>query len=487
MSNRKALSLSQAAEVLDSEARSASEKNPRWMTLDELQKALTGRIQRRKDNNNLFLDLRAKLWGAIGSPVLFNPSDPRWPGGGETTTHLGTAKSWINQKDQKIARWVQRQLAGQDMGLTVADAVEAFITAMHGDVHLGPRHSTVQQRRSYLRNHVVPALGKHRLATLPNAAVQKWINGMEVRESRGDGTWKKVPASKASREAALAALVALFRFHYPDQESCPWGRITIDLRKQEAAYRTMMVRAGRARELVQKGTYNPDEIRVLMLTARFLDRRLGGEDYVNILAPWAAANLAPSMAEQFGFASRISELVEVRESMIENDGFALIPGTKSDNAIRLVPVQDSLWPWIAAARDLKVGPVRPEHYLLRTHPQYDALPNATIYARRMAWVQEIAGLKLPRKRSHIFRASHASHAIMSGIPGHEVKLLLGHSGIFGGATDEYIEMIREMIRPEHRTYLSIPSPQELDAELDAGWFPPHLPRRKKPSGRPRKA
>jgi hypothetical protein len=43
---------------------------------------------------------------------------------------------------------------------------------------------------------------------------------------------------------------------------------------------------------------------------------------------------------------------------------------------------------------------------------------------------------------------------MSGIPGHEVKLLLGHSGIFGGATDEYIEMIREMIRPEHRTYLS---------------------------------
>lgn len=460
---------------------------PRRMGLDELQAALPERVRRRKDNGNLFLDLRPVRWGALGSPVLFDPRSPEWPHGGETTTHLGTANSWIAQKDQKIAQWVYRQLAGHDVGLSVADSVEQFIAAMHDDEHLGPRHATVQQRRSYLRNHVAPSLGKHRLATLSNAAVQTWLNGMEVTKGQGDGTRETVAASKASREAALAALVALYRYHFPDQTAPPWGQITIDLRKQEAAHRAAMVRAGRARELIKQGAYSEDELLRLMLTARFLDRRLGGPDATGILAPWAAANLTPSMALQFGFATRIGELVEIRESMIEDDGYALIPGTKSGNAVRLVPVQDSLWPWIDLARALKEGPVRPSHYLLRTHPAYDRLPDATLYARRMARVQEIAGLKLPSKRSHIYRATHASHARMRGILPHEIKMLLGHSGIFGGATDDYIKFIRQVTRPEHRTYLTIPTPKELDAELDAGWIPPHLPRRRTPTGRPPRA
>jgi hypothetical protein len=479
MSNRK-----NGAASLVGAGGTSSETNPRKMTVDELQDALVRRIQRRKDSGNLFLDLRSKLWGEIGSPVLFDPSDPDWPDGGRTTTDLATAERWIRQADQKIVLWIRRQLAGQDLGLIVADAAEQFITAMHEDEDLGPRHATVQQRRSYLRNHVTSGLGRHRLAALSHDAVQKWINTMTVIEWQGDGTSKQVPASKASREAALAALMALFRHHYPSHVGYPWGRIRIDVRKQEAAYRTMMVRAGRARELIKKGTYSPDELFTLMLTARFLDRRLAADDQVNILAVWAAPNLAVSMALQFGFASRIGELVQVRENSFDEPGFALIPGTKSSTAIRFLPIQDALLPWIGVARSLKVGPFRPTHYLLRTHPVHDALPNATCYARRMAAVQQIAGLKLPRKRTHIYRASHASHAIMRGIPPHEVKLLLGHSGTFGGATDAYIEVIREMTRPEHRTYLSIPSPEELDAELDAGWVPPHLPKRRKPTGRP---
>lgn len=466
-------------------SKSSADTDPRAMPLDDLQEALIERLRRRKDTGVFFLDLRSKRWGALGSPVLVDPSDPMWPDGGRTTTHLATAKSWL-RGDGKIAQRVQRQLSGHDLVLGVADAVEEYIDDMHEDKDLGPRHPTVQQRRSYLRNHVVPALGKYRLATLPNEAVQKFIDGMQVRSYPGDGTVKMVPASKASREAVLAALVALFRHKYPDQQFVPWGRVTIDVRKQEAAHRKMMVRAGRARELVKKQVYNSSEMRVLLLTSRFLDRRLGGEEFVDILAAWACPNLAPSMALQFGLASRISELVEVREEAIEPGGFALIPGTKSSAAIRYLPIQDSLWPWIDLARALKPGVAQPTEYLLRTHPRHDELPNATIYARRMAKVQEIAGLKLPGKRSHIYRATHASMATMRGIPAEEIKMILGHSDIFGGATDEYIQLMREMIRPEHRRYLSIPSPADLDEELDNGWVPPFLPKRRKPTGRPRR-
>src|SRR5690606_21573503 len=106
-----------------------------------------------------------------------------------------------------------------------------------------------------------------------------------------------------------------------------------------------------------------------------------------------------------------------------------------------LPLQDTARSWLAELRATKRGPARPEHCLLRTHPDRDALPNKDVYARRMARVQALAGLKLEGERSHVFRRTHASWAHANGIPPHEIKLFLGHSGVFGGATDDYIEMI----------------------------------------------
>ena len=88
-----------------------------------------------------------------------------------------------------------------------------------------------------------------------------------------------------------------------------------------------------------------------------------------------------------------------------------------------------------------------------------------------------AGLEIPKKRSHIYRATHASHANMAGILPHEIKLMLRHTNVFDGATDVYIQTIRQMTRLEHRTYLRIPSPDELDATLASGWTPPNFPKR----------
>lgn len=459
--------------------------SPRGMSVEELQRALVEKLKKRPDTNACYLDLRSKTWGKVGAPVLYNPDHPEWPDGGETTTHLATAKKWIMEPQARVAQRIQRLLLGQDLGILVSDAVEAFIAAMHNDPDLGPRHKSVLQRRSYLRNHVKTALGKHRLASLSHSVVQSWIASMESVKWNGDGTSRKEPAQEKSKKAALAALKAMYRFHFPAEDRYPWGRVVTSTRAQRNTQRRLLVASGRAQELFKKRVYEPDEILRLMLCARFLDRRLGGEEYVGVIASWAAPNLAVSMALQLAAASRISELVEIRENnILEEDGFLIVPGTKSHASLRFIPLQHSVRPWITEARAVKRGPTRPTHYLLRTHPEYDAQPNATVYARHMGEVQEIAGLKLTGERSHIFRRTNSSMALVAGIPGAEIKLLLGHSTVLGGATDEYIQVVRQLTTDRHRSYLTLPSPEELDAILDDGWRPPHLRRRTKPTGRP---
>jgi integrase len=127
---------------------------------------------------------------------------------------------------------------------------------------------------------------------------------------------------------------------------------------------------------------------------------------------------------------------------------------------------------LALLREAKEGPVRPDHYLLRMHPARDALPNKDVFARRMGKVAGLVGLKLPGQRSHIYRRTHSSWANMKGMQPHEIKLFLGHDDVFGGATDEYVRFIRQMTRPEHRTYIDLPSPEEIDEFLATGWVPP---------------
>lgn len=451
--------------------------SPKEMTLDELNACLPTRLRTRHYRTNgavdrtvYWLDLRSAEWGRIGTVVLHDPSDPGWPDRGQTTDHEGTARSWIRER---YAAWVHRRLQGEDTDLTVADAIEPFIAAMHADPDLGPDHGTVSARRSYLRVHIAPKLGRYRLATLPRDAVQQWIDEMEVTHTR-HGVRQTTPASRATREGALATLRALYRHHYPGQP-VPFAGVRIDLAKREAAYRRELIKAGRGRELIKKRTYTPHEMLLLLAAARFADRH----PEVGVIADWACRNAAPSIALQLAFGSRIAELVEIREGDVdEGEGFVLIPGTKSRAAIRYLPLQDSARPWLAELRATKRGPARPEHYLLRTHPDRDALPSKDIYARRMARVQTLAGLKLEGERSHIFRRTHASWAHAKGIPPHEIKIFLGHSGVFGGATDDYIEMIKQMTRPEHRTYLAIPSPQEVDEFLASGWVPPGARKRR---------
>ena len=307
------------------------------------------------------------------------------------------------------------------------------------------------------------------LLTLQPVPVQKLLDDLQVTKTR-HGIEHKVPASRATRDGVLATLRKLFLHHYPGQP-IPFKGVKVDVRRQEAVRRKELILAGRAHELIKKTTFTPDEIFLQLAAARYVDRH----SEVGVFADWVCRIAAPLVALQLAFASRISELVQVREVYIdEAGGFVLIAGPKTEFSVRFLPLQDAVRPWIVEVRAAKTGPVRDSHYLLRTHPDRDELPNKDVYARRMGTIAGLVGLKLPQERSHIYRRTHASWAHAKGIQPHEIKLFLGHSGVFGGATDAYIRMIREMTRPEHRRYIDIPSPEQVDEFLATGWVPPGL-------------
>jgi integrase len=267
--------------------------------------------------------------------------------------------------------------------------------------------------------------------------------------------------------------VAMFRFHYPNLQ-LPFAGVTVGRAKGDAARRRQLVAQGRARELIPKRVYTPDEIYRQILTARFIDLH----PEVGLVADWASRTLAPTAAAQLCFASRIAELCEVRwHDVDEDDGFILIPGTKSDSAIRYIPLQNSMRPWLTILREAQTPPRLPTHHILRMHPAQDAKPVKDVWARRMGMIQRVAGLKIEGQRSHIYRRTHTSIATMAGVAPYEIKLLLGHSNVMGGATDDYVQMIHQLTRPEHRTYIMLPTPEEVDEVLAGGWTPPNLPKR----------
>jgi integrase len=452
--------------------------NTKEMTTDELKVALPDRLRSREYRGKdgelervvYWLDLRGKLWGELGTVVLHDPADPDWPEKGASTADEQIAKGWIARA---YAQWVHDKLHGGDPNLKTKDAIEPFIEAMHEDPTLGPDHPSVMGKRSVLRVHVGPLLGKHRLATLPREAVQTAVNNLVVTKST-HGVKRVEPASRAMRDAFLTSVRQLFRHHYPGRK-IPFAGVKIDTRRREAAVRREMIRQGRGHELIKKTFYTPDEIFLQLAAGRFIDLH---PEYGQV-ADWACRIAAATIALQVAFASRISELVNVREQNVdEEDGFVLLAGTKSITALRFLPLQESVRPWLRLLREAKVGPARPDHYLLRMHPARDEAPNKDVFARRMGKVAALVGLKLPGQRSHIYRHTHSSWANMKGMQKHEIKLFLGHSGIFGGATDEYIHFIRQMTRPEHRTYIDLPSPEEIDDFLATGWEPANARKRR---------
>ncbi|MET0399694.1 MAG: site-specific integrase [Longimicrobiaceae bacterium] len=425
----------------------------------------TLRLRRNKRGAVYELDLRNKEWGRDTGKghkktlTVFCPTDPGWPDRGRTTDTYALAESWVREYYvpllSKGGALVQ---AGRSANLTVAEACRQYIGHLERD--LGADHNTVINRRSACRVHIEPRIGTYPIAALTRPLVRELLEGLQVADRMGgDSDWK--PAMPRTRAHVRDTLSAVWRHVFQD-DPVPFAGIRFadheaKIRRRKAA------REGRIESLINPTVFTRDQIIHILTAAMWYDRFVLGR-------PNLEGRVLPDTVEvialQVGTAARIEEEMALRWFCIREDEEAVfIPGTKSDNAARWIPRQRSLAPWLDRLRALQGGSPGPDAFVVQTHPGRPFKQGSKkTYQGRIARVLRLAGLKLPRKCTHIFRATHLSWG-STRIPAPALRAYAGHSNPHGGAMDAYVSLLPPFMPDEHRTYIDLPTPEEIEARV----------------------
>ena len=341
----------------------------------------------------------------------------------------------------------------------VKEAADRYLA--HLEAELGAEHNTVTNRRSVCRVHVVPLLGSRPLAALTREVVRDFLESLRVVRREGGRTVRQ-PAKLRTRTNARDTLAAVWRHACPDEDP-PFAGIRLADR-EVARQRRLAAREGRIEELIEPNVYTREQVVEILAAAMWYDRQLiSGRPNVAVRV---LPNTAETIALQLGSAARIEEEMALRWLCLRPDEEAVfIPGTKSFNAARWIPLQRSLVPWLERLRALQGGSPDPDAFVVRTHPARPfAHGSKKTYQGRIARVLRLAGLKLPRKCTHIFRATHLSWG-STRIPAPALRAYAGHSNPHGGAMDAYVTLLPPFMPDEHRAYIDLPSPQEIEARL----------------------
>ncbi|MFA6547071.1 MAG: tyrosine-type recombinase/integrase [Limisphaerales bacterium] len=437
---------------------------------------LVRRLKQRRSRNGTrwTLDLRHRRFGGLGRVTLFYPSGPSWPEAGHTTDDRAAAVDWIMMRGgyaQYIAR--RKRVAGNGLSerLTVAEAADQYLK--HLESTLGRLHNTCINRLSAFRCHVNPVFGHTPLVALERKAVREFLGKLTIQRQG-----RAVPAALRTRDNTRAALLALWHFTYPD-DACPYFGISLADPRGVRARRERIV-AGDVREVIRPKAFDADEVADILLTAMWYDAHVRAR-------PCQRSRFVPltseALAVAFATGMRIGEISRWRgKHLMEREGVALVAGTKNLNALRVIPLQTTLRPWLARIR-AKVasdgGDTSPTQHVL---PMMYGKENRELCTskqliRRFAEVMRLAGHKIDQKAAHACRNYHATvgklHADLVDLP--SLKSYLGHVAV-GGATERYVDrthvdlIVREM-PASHREFITLPTPRELELRL-VGYIPP---------------
>jgi integrase len=425
----------------------------------------TLRLRRNKRGAVYELDLRNKEWGRDPKKgqkktlTVCCPTDAGWPDQGRTTDNYAVAEAWVRDAYspllKKSGALVQ---AGRNANLTVTEACRRYIGDLERD--LGADHNTVVNRRSVCRVHIEPGIGTSPLAALTRPLVREFLEGLQVTQRKGGNTLLR-PAMLRTRANVRDALSAVWRNVFKD-EPPPFAGIRFDDR-EEKKRRRKAVREGRIESLMDLTVYTRDQIAHILTAAVWFDRNILQRPNLKVrLLP----NTAAVIALQVGTAARIEEEMALRWFCIrENEEAVFIPGTKSHNAARWIPRQRSLAPWLKRLSDMQGDSPSTDAFVVRTHPKRPFTQGSKkTYQSRIARVLRIAGLKLPRKCTHIMRSTHLSWG-STRIPDPALKAYAGHSDPHGGAMDSYVSLLPPFMPDDHRTYIDLPSPEEIEARV----------------------
>jgi integrase len=443
---------------------------------------LVGRLRKRSTADGVvwMLDLRHRLFGNRGRLNVYRPGEPGWPLRGETTASKETAESWLYE-DLAYARWLsEERIAPQDGGpsqLTTDAAADRYMK--HLERKLGSDHNTTGNRRSAIEVHIKPLFGRQPIRALNRTMVRPVLQGIRVTK-RVDGETFLVPAAVKTLENIRAALVDVWNFNYPD-EVCPYAGIGF---KDDAGAKTRRTKivAGDVFDLVPKRTMTVATIEHILLTALWLDQRV-------LERPCQRSTYVPLTAEAiaglYATASRVSEIARLQWRHVRaEDGAIVVPGTKTTHALRAVPLQRAFHPWLerierqALERGRRAD--RDNVFAMRHRGSNTEKATPGQLIERVNKVLFLAGCKFEQQSTHILRRSHATEGERRDdlISSESLKSYLGHEDVHGGATDAYIdrdhlELMIAQMRPQHREYIKLPSPEQVLAKLP-GFTPPAM-------------
>jgi len=434
------------------------------------------RIRRTAGGGVCVLDLRHAKFGNRLPRVLRCPQDAGWPMKGRATSDRATAELWVREAYASQLRQELDAAPTREAGArTFEQAAEAYVADKLRVLGPGGLRS-INSRVSMLRAHVLPALGKLPLVSITPAIIRESLDEMRVSKSVRPGERVKARPELGTQKNFVRAASAVWRHAYPDQPS-PFGHIRLADDKGKAERRRALFE-GNFEELLapKSGAMTPAQFELAMTAALYLDTYVGGRPCTRALM---IPNTAHAVALQTALGVRVSEMLNLRWQHINFDkAYVLIAGTKTSNALRVVPLQEQALPWLRDLQRLEGGSPDPRDFVIRTNARnrHNSRGSIGTIVRRMSQALRYAGLKRQKKATHWSRATHATWGAASGsVPIEMLKAYLGHARPFGGATDDYVTVSAELIPKKHRRYIRhLPSPERIQ-NLLAAFEPAQLP------------
>jgi integrase len=434
------------------------------------------------------LDFRHKDFAVLGKATMLlrDPKTIGWPEVGNPTSDQTEAEAWVERAYAKLIKKEMETMtaigAAGERPRTVGDACDVYIDRELSDA--GCSQHTVKNRKSYITAHIKPLIGHLPLASLDKDRVTAFLDKVQVWKISAERDWVLQPASYGYKRALRATLRAIWRSNVPNVE--PPFEGTILRGANNSKERRLAAHAGQFETLFERksGAQTKAELRRSLTAAIWYDReRISSRANTS---SWAVANTAEAIAFEAATGVRAEELVLLRWSCIDEARMILmVPGTKSAAAVRIIPIQHALLPWIERLKSR----IRPKKAPSNWRPDPRAFVFVTNYKKpnhmgrvraltnRISTVLLFAGTKREGKAQHALRATFASH-LKSKLSAPELKQYLGHEDALGGATDVYVEPRFEDIPPEHHNLVTyLPAPEELAAEAER-FEPPQMAKRR---------
>lgn len=422
------------------------------------------------------LNLRHRDFGNRERINVYRPGDPGWPNRGTTTASKEEAEAWLFQ-DFAYARWLLGESTGDLSGISTTAAADRYLADLNRQ--LGKDHNTTVNRTSTINAHIKPKVGKVPLRALNRKNVRPLLEELQV-VKRGNGEEITLPAAPRTRDNVRAALIAIWNHTFPD-EVCPFYGISLPDSGGQRARREAIV-AGDVFDLAPQRTLTMPALEQVLLAVFWLDQRV-------LEMPCQRTTYMPLTAEViaglYGTAMRVSELARIQwRHLRDADDALIVPGTKTDNALRAVPLQRALRPWLERVERQALERGRRSDkdnvWAMRRTARNSETRTPEQMIERIGKALYLAGYKMAQQCTHTFRRSHFTVAGSRSdlISSQAMKTYLGHEHVHGGATEVYIDrahlerMIKEML-PQHRTYIDLPTPEQILARLP-GYTPPMM-------------